>query len=181
MNLQQRTALYGVFEDIRSHTSFLLAEYEQISEDLNIRERFPFAAAAYLQSIIVNLGKIFGHSDKNEPYRLARFKKLQYPSVTAKIEKIETEFKTSIEKIRNNRNNIFAHTGLNFHEMRYSPEHVARLERLYGTKYPQLVANDTAMERYTAPDLANDIPKIRELLESLQGVWQEALASDPEI
>jgi hypothetical protein len=161
-------------------TSMLLAEYEQLSKDLEMRKERPFAVAAYLQSIIVNLGKIFSSSQRNEPFRLKRFTELGYPSVTAKVESIEEKYKVLIEKVRNNRDKIFVHTGHDYHKMLFSREHVSQLEKSYGTKYPQLLAQSSGNERYTAVDLTNDIPKIRDVLDELNSVWQEALASDPQ-
>lgn len=178
----ERSTLYGVFADIRQLTSMLLKEYEQVSNDLNLRKTQPFITAAYLQSIIVNLGKILSKpkNKRNEPFRLESFKLLGYQNVNSRIEAIELSYADLIEKIRNNRDKIFAHTDEDFHKMLFSPAYVAQMEKTYGRKYPELIANDSNTERYTAVDLTNDIPKLRELLDALDGVWLEASTSDPQ-
>ncbi len=174
--------LYGVFADIRQLTSMLLAEYEHVSNDIESRKERPFMTAAYLQSIIVNLGKIFStpKNKQNEPFRLESFKSLGYPSVISRIDVIETEHADLIRKIRENRDKIFAHTDKNFHQMLFSSAYVAQMEKTYGRKYPELIANDKNNERYTAVDLTNDIPNLRKILAALDGVWLEALACDPQ-
>src|SRR3989344_1836382 len=178
MNLTERTTLYAQLFDNISYTRVLLSEILTVSNDAEILKKIPAVTWSYTQNIGIGLGKICSEST-NEPFRLMRFKELGSENINERILRLERDHLNLIKKVRKNRNKLFAHTDRDFHKMRFSRAEVDRLELKFGGEYSKLLAERKDNKRFSPTDIKNDADEIRSILEALDGIWQEAIESDP--
>ena len=170
----------------------LISDFERLSDNdqelfKKISSDLPTSDIAYMHSIIVNLGKALSNSKGNEPFRLETFKNICRDELKKEIEEVEKQNKDIIGKIVTNRNKLVAHLDKKFHELPFSKnekikmaEDMARrgnmsVEEAMAVYATMPKANDKSQERYSAGDLKDDLPKIKQLVESLLDIWSRSI------
>lgn len=192
MTTQEQSQIWGNFWQIIDLSKKLISDFERLSN--NNQELFkkvspdlPTSDIAYMHSIIINLGKVFSESKRNEPFRLETFKEICRDELKKEIEVIEKQNKDIVGKIVTNRNELVAHLDKEFYELPFSENEKVRMAEDMArranmsvedamavfTRMPK--ANDKSQERYSAGDLADDLPIIKRLVESLLDVWSRSI------
>lgn len=191
MTTQEQSQIWGNFWQIIDLSKKLISDFERLSN--NNQELFkkvlpdlPNSDIAYMHSIIINLGKVFSKSE-NESFGLKTFKDICRDELKKEIEVIEDNNKDIIGKIVTNRNMIVAHLDKRFHELLFSENEKIRMaedmairaniskEEAVAVFASMPRSNNKVQERYSAGDLADDLPIIKRLVESLLDVWSRSI------
>lgn len=191
MTTQEQSQIWGNFWQIIDLSKKLISDFERLSN--NNQELFkkvlpdlPNSDIAYMHSIIINLGKVFSKSE-NESFGLKTFKDICRDELKKEIEVIEDNNKDIVGKIVTNRHKLVAHLDKDFRELPFSDNEKARMaedmvERAnisvedataVFAKMPK--SNDKSQERYSAGDMLDDLPKIKQLVESLLDIWSRSI------
>lgn len=186
MASHEQSAIWGNFWQILDLSKKLLADYEKLVSEREIKKRFPQIETAYIDAIIVHVAKIFSTSG-NEPFRLGKFKTICRVELKKEIEKLETEYKDVIGKVVTNRNKLIAHLDEKFYDLCYSENEIERLQQQMVTRmhmspeeakavYASMPrAKDKRNERYSIGDFEEDLPQLKEVLEKLYSIWDRSI------
>ncbi len=153
-------------------TKVFLKDFESVYTDEITSEKYRLIKGAYCFSIIITLGKILSKS-RNESFSLKCISK-KFPQFSERIDLLFRNHSMLIEKIRNNRDKIFAHTDKDFSEMGFSKLYVEKLKQRHDIDFIELLAKNKDDERYTASDLYNDIPEIMTVLNVVENIINES-------
>jgi len=169
-------SLCGAFSMLISEAREIIKEFEKIPNKKNILGSFPWIETVYMRCIIVELNKILSGS-KNDVFSLSKFKTGFDEKIESDIIKIENDNKTLIEKIKNNRNQLFAHLDKGYLYMKLSKSAVMSLEKKFETDFSSIESKCKVEERYTPPDLRNDLKNIKKLLDECSLIQKSVFAS----
>lgn len=192
MTTQEQSTVWGNFWQIVDLSKKLVSDFERLSNNnqelfKKISSELPEADIAYMHSIIINLGKIFFEPKRNKSFGLETFKNICRDELKKEIEKIKDNNKDIVGKIVTNRHKLVAHLDKDFRELPFSDNEKARMaedmvERAnisvedataVFAKMPK--SNDKSQERYSAGDMLDDLPKIKQLVESLLDIWSRSI------
>jgi hypothetical protein len=112
---------------------------------------------------------------------LERLFKLNISSVDVKIHELFDTHKDLRLKILTNREKLFAHTDGQYMAMLYSKKSVERIETHFGIEASELLSRDIILERITPDDLVESAVEIKEILNKIDDIWNEVIASDKEL
>jgi len=175
---QYRYDLYGNFWQILDFTKRLVFDFERIFNNDEIKKNVSTIEDAYVHLIFINFSKIFSES-KNETFSLDKFKNVIDKKTVSAIDTLKNDYKDIISKMVNNRHNFGAHLGKDFTRLLFSDKEVERRKKnfkfSYGIDFDKLKAKSKDQERYTATDIFEDLPKIKELLDKLNSFWEGIL------
>jgi len=186
-NYLDKDQLIGCLWLIKSFTNLLVSDFEKVLS-INYHNVFLFKIdEAYMHAIIINLGKIFSHSKKCEPFRLKKLWNISNKNLKSKIDLIEKNHQHTIEKIITNRNQLVAHLDKNYFNLCFSDNEISRMIRdmEIGMRISHQEAENAltnlprskgkSKERYTPNDLRDDLPEIKNILNEIESVIKQAL------
>ncbi len=156
--------LCGAFSVLISEVREMIDEFEKIPDNKNILGSFPYIETVYMRCIIVELNKILSGS-KNDVFSLSKFKTSFDEKIKSDVIKIENDNKTLIEKIKNNRNQLFAHLDKEYLDMKLSKSEVMLLGKKFEADFSSIESKCKAKERYATQDLRKDLKDIKKLLD----------------
>ncbi len=192
---------FGAFHILKGSVLPKINEFQKIKDikensyDIDLK----LALQVYMESIVSDMAKILGltYSDQTglrEIKKHLHSKKLVH--FIPQIEKIETKYKSTISKIKENRNRIIFH--LDFHKnpyykMKRSKDETKRMFEMPDNLIPlmfkdkmdydnfnkkmqgQLVSNQKRNQRYAPIDLNKDLPLFKEIIEKLEKIFLQIL------
>jgi hypothetical protein len=159
--------LWEILNDLRK----LIPEFETTFKDSKIKLKLSSVQDVYMHEIIISLWMILG-SGANDKFTLSKLQVLfTGKDLKNKASTILNEHHDLIEKLGKNRNWISVHRDPKLMGLGYSNDFVKKIEKRFQTNFPQLRSKDKMNERYTPVDMKRDLPEIKEILESVNKIW----------
>ncbi|MDD5589996.1 MAG: hypothetical protein PHQ47_02380 [Candidatus Portnoybacteria bacterium] len=118
---------------------------------------------------------------------MGRLKKICRDEIKKEFGDVENKYKDIIAKIESNRNRLVAHLDEKFYEIPYSEDEIARMAdyvaRSLKIRIEDAKSDFASMprstssrnERYSIGDFKTDLPKIKQMLETVNDIWSRSL------
>lgn len=178
--------VWGSFWQIVDLSKKLISDFEKLLTNDEFAKTLPYIQAAYIDSILVHVAKIFS-SSSNEPFCLGQFKTICRAEIKKELEDVESKYKDVIGKIITNRNKLIAHLDEKFYELCFSENEIARMEQDMAKRIQVSLqeaktifasmprTTDKSKERYSIGDFREDFPTIKKMLEKLDEIWSRSI------
>lgn len=188
MKANKQSEIRAHFWSILHSCDRLISDYEEIQADIETQKKYPQIENAYIDSLIIYLGKVFSTSN-NEAFRLSVFKSICSDSINQEIEQIEQKHKSTIAKIVKNRNKLIAHLDPDFYNLGFSEQEIERMLQKDASAFnwdhseltshrdwymKNLKSTKKNEERYSISDFQTDLPVIKELATQLLDIWNRS-------
>ena len=170
---EKQSQLVANFSETISVINLFLSQFEKAFGNEEVKNILPTVEGVYMYGIVMHLGKIFSKSP-NEHFSLDKFSS-HFPEMRDRVDQIYKNHKDIIGKVKNNRDQLFAHTDKNFYKLGFSQVHIDKLNKVYDTDFSRIKATSKDQERYTPADLSTDLIEIRQMMDEVDKLWKDAL------